>query len=174
MAKKADSRHVVVAQFAGTHGVRGDFKIRSFTEDPSSAFTYGPLSTKNGKKLSPRVIRETKPAVFLCRDETITTPEACAEFKGALLTVPRTELPDTEEDDYYIDDLIGLEARASDGSVLGRVKAVPNYGAGDIVEVAGTDGLILVPFTEQDVPAVVVAEGYITIVPPEDDEQKAD
>ena len=166
---------VVVAQFAGTHGVRGEFKIRSFTEDPEAVFAYGPLSTPDGSKLRPTKLRETKPSVFLCKDADIQSPEACAEYKGGLLSVPRDVLPmGDEDDDFYISDLVGLEARDETGAVLGRVRAVPNYGAGDIVEVSGKGGFVLVPFTKDAVPEVNLDEGFITIVPPEDEDPPKD
>lgn len=168
---------VVVAQFAGSHGVRGEFKLRSFTEEPAALFTYGALTAPSGQKLTPKKVREQKPGLFVCRDASITSPEACEPFKGAELSIPRTSLPQTDDDDdFYIDDLIGLEARTEDGDVLGKVKAVPNYGAGDILEIKGKAGLNLVPFTKDAVPNVQMAEGFVTVVLPseEPEPQSAD
>ncbi|MFC3301959.1 ribosome maturation factor RimM [Parvularcula lutaonensis] len=160
----------MVAQFAGPHGVRGEFKLRSYTEEPRDVFTYGPLTSPNGAVLRPSFVRELKPGVFLCRDKGISSPEQTAPFKGALLSVPRSVLPEAEdEDDFYVADLIGLEARSEDGTVLGKVRAVPNHGAGDIVEVKCKGGFVLVPFTKEAVPEVNIDGGYIVIVPPEDD-----
>lgn len=160
----------MVAQFAGSHGVRGEFKIRSYTENPLRLFSYGRLYTADGETLTPELIRETKPGVFLCRDPDITSPEACTRLKGQLLSVDRETLPDTDsEDDFYVADLIGLEARDEDGRVIGKVRAVENYGAGDIVEVKGKDGLVLVAFTKDAVPEVRLDQGFITIVQPVDE-----
>lgn len=159
---------VVVAQFAGPHGVRGEFKIRSFTDEPGAVFTYGALSTPDGSQLKPTKLREMKPSVFLCKDPNIRSPEACAEFKGGLLSVPRHVLPaEDNEDDFYVADLVGLEARDENGQALGHVRAVPNYGAGDIVEVSNGAALVLVPFTKDAVPEVNLDRGFIVIVPPE-------
>ena len=164
------NRMVVVAQFAGTHGVRGEFKLRSFTEDPEALFSYGPLTSRDGGVLSPKKIREQKPGLFVCRDASIGSPEACEPFKGQELFIPRTKLPDTgDEDDFYVQDLIGLEARDEGGTLLGRVKAVPNYGAGDILEIKGDGPLLLVPFTKDAVPTVSLKSGFVTVIPPEDD-----
>jgi len=160
----------VVAQFSGTHGVRGDFKLRSFTDDPAALFSYGPLTAPDGTTIRPKKLREVKPSLFLCSDPALTSPEACAALKGALLSVGRDNLPSTDDDDdYYVADLVGLEARDEDGVVLGVVRAVPNYGAGDIVEVRGPAGFTLVPFTKDAVPEVSIKGGYVVIVPPEDD-----
>lgn len=160
----------MVAQFAGSHGVRGEFKLRSFTENPLRLFTYGPLLTQDGKVLKPALVREHKPGVFICRDPAITSPEACAPFKGALLHVDRDALPETEdEDDFYVEDLIGLEARLEDGTAIGVVRAVPNYGAGDIVEIESAAGPVLVPFTKDAVPVVDLDAGTLILVLPEDE-----
>lgn len=161
---------VVVAQFAGTHGVRGEFKLRSFTEDPAALFSYGPLTSRDGAVLAPKKIREQKPGLFVCRDASISSPEACEPFKGQELSIPRTKLPDTDDDDdFYVQDLIGLEARDEGGARLGLIKAVPNYGAGDILEIKGDGPLLLVPFTKDAVPTVSLASGFVTVIPPEDD-----
>lgn len=160
----------MVAQFAGSHGVRGEFKLRSFTENPLNLFAYGPIATPGGDVLTPEVIRVVKPGVYLCRDAAISSPEDCERFKGAVLSVSRDLLPDTDDDDdYYVEDLIGLEARTEDGEIIGTVRAVPNYGAGDIVEIKGAVGLVLVPFTTGAVPSVDLNAGTVTVVLPDDD-----
>ncbi|NNU15711.1 16S rRNA processing protein RimM [Parvularcula sp. ZS-1/3] len=170
MAQKDQPRMVVVAQFAGTHGVRGDFKLRSYTEEPEALFGYGPLRAEGGASLTPKKLREMKPGVFLCRDAEISSPEAAESFKGKLLSVPRDVLPETDdEDDFYVEDLIGLDAKTEEGEGLGKVRAVTNYGAGDIVEIKGKGGLILVPFTKDAVPAIDFEAATIVVVPPEDE-----
>jgi 16S rRNA processing protein RimM len=173
---KSPQKPVVVAQFAGTHGVRGDFKIRSFTEDPEAVFAYGPLAAEGGgPTLTPRPLRELKPGLFLCRADEFATPEALDPLKGRLLTVPRTALPDDQdEDDIYIADLIGLDVRLEDGTTLGTVRAVPNFGAGDILEVRGDGGAHLIPFTREAVPEVRLAEGYVTAVLPTEEPPATD
>jgi 16S rRNA processing protein RimM len=170
-------RMVVVAQFAGTHGVRGEFKLRSYTDEPTDVFAYGALSAPSGQTLTPQFIRPLKPSVFLCRAEGFSSPEPLIEaFKGALLCVPRGRLPPPgDEDDFYVEDLVGLEARTLDGALLGRVRAVQNYGAGDVVEIkAGGSGggLVLLPFTKEAVPSVQIAEGFLTVVVPEETEDE--
>ncbi|MEO1659044.1 MAG: ribosome maturation factor RimM [Pseudomonadota bacterium] len=164
MPSSPDERMVVVAQFAGSHGVRGDFKIRSFTDDPEAVFSYGRLMTKEGKALTPKPVRQVKPALFLVRATEISSPEDCDAYKGALLLVPRSALPDTDdEDDFYVEDLVGLRAVSTAGEDVGRVKAVPNYGAGDLIELQTADGPLLLPFTKASVPGIDLAAGVVTV-----------
>jgi 16S rRNA processing protein RimM len=166
------SRMIVVAQFAGTHGVRGEFKLRSYTAEPEDVFAYGELTAPSGKSLKPRFVRALKPSVFLCQAEGYSSPEPLLDaFKGALLSVPRRVLPSPDdEDDFYVEDLVGLEAITPDGLHLGQVRAVQNFGAGDIVEIKGAEGLTLVPFTKEVVPEIHLDEGRIVVVPPEEDD----
>ena len=163
---------VVVGQFAGSHGVRGAFKVRSFTEVPENIAAYGPVTTEAGRRLTLSLGRELKPGLSLATAPEITTPEACEDYKGALLQVPRDLLPPPDEDEFYFDDLIGLVAETAEGDPAGKVKAVVNYGAGDLVELAwipGRKGVTLIPFTKKDVPAIDLAGGRLTVVLPEED-----
>ncbi|MEE4208413.1 MAG: ribosome maturation factor RimM [Parvularcula sp.] len=166
----AKGRGIVVAQFAGSHGVRGEFKLRSFTEEPAALFGYGTLISESGATLTPTKVRLLKPGLFIARAEEITSPEASDAFKSQLLTVPRDRLPPTEEDDeFYIADLIGLVALLEDGRAVGEVKAVPNYGAGDLVEIVSEGKALVLPFTKDAVPSIDFAAGTITVRLPEDD-----
>ena len=173
-APPGEGPFVVVAQFAGAHGVRGEFKLRSFTEEPGAVAGYGPLRTEDGRTLTATLVREAKPGLFVARALEIKTREDCDAFAGALLSVPRDALPPPEEDEFYLEDLVGLAARTPEGDAAGTVKAVVNHGAGDLLELSGVpgrSGILVVPFTREDVPAVDVEGGSVTVVlPPEDDE----
>ncbi len=163
---------VVVGQFAGPHGVRGEFKLRSYTEDPSSLFTYGPLKTKGGLTLTPTLVREAKETLFVATAPEVASREDCDVFKGALLHIPRSVLPSTDDDEFYLDDLVGLKAVDERGAPAGSVKAVVNYGAGDILElmdVPDHKGVVLVPFTKEAVPQVDLVGGQVEVVLPEDE-----
>ena len=161
---------VVVGQFAGPHGVRGQFKLRSFTDDPADVAAYGPLKTPDGRTLTVRLVREVKPGLFVAAAPEIDSPEACEAFKGATLSVPRAALPAPGDDEFYLEDLTGLRAVTPDGMPAGQVRAAVNYGAGDLIELQGVPdrGTVLVPFTKDDVPAVDVPGGTLTVVLPEE------
>lgn len=165
---------VVVAQFAGAHGVRGEFKLRSFTEEPGDVASYGPLRTKDGRALTVGLMREAKPGLFVARAPEIRTREDCDAFSGATLSVPRDALPPPDEDEFYLSDLVGLAARTPDGEAAGTVKAVVNHGAGDLIELSGVpgrNGIVVIGFTREDVPEVDVGGGTVTVVLPEETDE---
>ncbi len=160
---------VAVAVLLGAHGVRGDCRIKSFTERPDSVLEFGPLRGEGGEVLvTPKTARTTK-------DQYIITPaeprqkEDWDALKGTLLYVPRADLPEPEADDFYIEDLVGLDVVAPSGDRLGRVKAVHNFGAGDLLEIVPEAGVtasgksVMVPFTLLDVPEVDVSGGRVEV-----------
>ncbi|MEO1042731.1 MAG: ribosome maturation factor RimM [Pseudomonadota bacterium] len=171
MPSSSDTRMVVVAQFAGSHGVRGAFKLRSFTDDPEALFSYGALTAPGGRNVTPKRVRVVKPAVFLVEADEISSPEDCEVFKGALLSVPRTALPAPEDDDdFYVEDLVGLRVISTKGDEIGSVKAVPNYGAGDLIEIKTADGPLILPFTKASVPDIDLVTGMVTVELLEDED----
>lgn len=177
--KHAKSDLVVVGALMGAHGVRGDVRVKSFTAEPEALFDYAPFLTEDGTVLlDPKRARPAK-------DHFIIVPEAPKQkeewdaLKGTRLFVPRSRLPETEEDEFYIDDLVGLDVFAGGDAAIGRVKAVLNHGAGDLIEVQRKSGgkPVLVPFTLQDVPLVDLERGRLVVsdieiwadeTPPED------
>lgn len=165
---------VVIGQFAGPHGVRGEFKLRSFTEEPSDIGIYGAMRTEDGRMLTPTLIREVKPGLFVARAPEIKTREDCDDYSAATLSVPRDALPPPDEDEFYLSDLVGLRAVTPDGAPAGQVKAVVNHGAGDLIELSeipGRNGILVIGFTREDVPAVDVAGGTVTVVLPGGDDE---
>lgn len=161
---------VVVAQFGAAHGVRGEIRLRSFTEDPLAASSYGPLESADGRTF---VIASVRPAAGRTPDmlvvavEGVTTRDQAAALNGLELHVSRERLPETDTDEFYYADLIGLGVSRRDGTDAGTVAAVRNFGAGDLIEVASARGpTFLVPFTRAAVPEVDIAGGRIIIDPP--------
>ena len=158
---------VCVAQIGAPHGVRGAFRLRCFTELPESVAAYGPVCDKAGEPLfALRVVSAAKGGV-IATTPGIADRDAAEALRGLRLYVPRARLPVTDEDEFYHDDLVGLAAQASDGTPVGRVVAVHNHGAGDILEVELRDGRTeLVPFTRAAVPTVDLAAGTVEVVLP--------
>ena len=160
---------ICVARIGAAHGVRGAVKLWTFTEDPLAVKAYGPLTTKDGaRQFEVTSAREAK-GHLVATLKGISTREEAERLNGLELYVAREKLPDTDEDEYYHADLIGLAAVNAANEPLGRVIAIHNFGAGDIIEIAPASGAtMLLPFTNAVVPTVDVAGGRVVIELPEE------
>lgn len=159
---------ICVGQFAGAHGVRGLVKLKSFTADPASVAAYGPLADESGARRFRLSLTGTVKELWLARVDGIRTREEAQALAGVRLFVDRAALPPPDdEDEFYHADLIGLRAERDDGSLFGTVRAIYDFGAGDVLELTMPDGkLELLPFTRACVPRVEVAAGRILVDPP--------
>jgi 16S rRNA processing protein RimM len=167
---------VCVGAVVGVHGVRGAVRIKSFTADPADVAAYGPVESEDGKRrFGLRVTGESKGLVIAWIDG-VTDRNAAEALKGTQLFVSRDNLPETEEDEFLYSDLVGLKAEGVDGTVMGRVRGVANFGAGEVLDIGlAQGGSIMVPFTRAAVPVVDVANGRLVVDPPtfaEDDEDQ--
>lgn len=156
---------IVVGAIAGAHGVRGDVRVRSFTEDPETLFEFGELYDRSGEiLLKPKSYRPSK-SIFIVVPKSPRSKEEWDALKGTELWVPRSALPEPEDDSFYIDDLVGMHAFDKSGLSLGVVHAVLNHGAGDLIELRGgpAGAGVLVPMTLEDVPEIDLAASRLTI-----------
>ena len=160
---------ICVARIGAAHGVRGAVKLWTFTEDPLAVKHYGPLMTKDGaRQFEVTHAREARDHLVATL-KGIATREEAERLNGLELYIARERLPATDEDEYYHADLIGLAAFTSTNEPLGRVIAIHNFGAGDIIEIAPPHGsTLLLPFTNAVVPTVDLAGGRIVIELPEE------
>ena len=153
------------------HGLKGEVRITSHTEDPEGIADYGPLETdRPGLTVTIESARLQK-TVLVARIKGVTDRNAAELLNGVSLFVDRSQLPEIEdEDDFYHADLIGLDARLESGVSIGAVSAVFDHGAGDIIEVRDprSGDTFLYPFTKAVVPQVRIGDGYIVISPPLD------
>ena len=176
MPEVDQARRLLMGRIGAAHGIKGEVRIQSFTEEPLGLKDYGELSTNRpGLTVTIESARATT-NVLVARLKGIHSRTEAEKLNGVELYVERDRLPDIEdEDDFYLVDLIGLEARAADGQVLGKVLAVPNFGAGDILEIGGGPGgeTRFVPFSRAAVPEVHVTSGYLVVVPPVEIEGEA-
>ena len=166
--REARDQMVCLGRIIGAHGIRGEVKIDSFTELPEEIGAYGELSDESGARTFEITELYEGPKGILARLKGVTDRNAAEDLRGMRLYVPRSRLPRLKDDDeFYQADLIGLAAEA-DGAVIGTVRAVQNYGAGDLLEidVPGRKNSLLVPFTHAVVPTVDVKAGRVVIVPP--------
>ena len=160
---------VCVAQIGAAHGVRGEVRLKPFTEDPLSVARYGVLETEDGRRLEIEALRPAK-HMLVARLKGVTDRNAAEALKNLRLYVPRDRLPPPADDEFYQADLVGLAAQTRDGAPFGTVKAVHNFGAGDLLEIEPAAGgaSVMLPVTETAVPVVEIARGRIVIAPPED------
>ncbi len=157
---------VVVGAIAGAHGVRGEVRVKSFTADPDDLFTYGPLLGADGTVLlDPAATRPAKTHYVVMPKGPVRSREDWEAMKGTRLHVQRATLPPPEADEFYIEDLIGLSALDADGARIGQVKAIHDFGAGDLLDIQPEGGgkSVLVPFTKTDVPDLDLADRHIVI-----------
>ena len=165
---------ICIARIGAAHGVRGAVKLWTFTEDPLAVQTYGPLITRDGsRQFEVATAREAK-GHLVATLKGVATREEAERLNGIELYVARDKLPATDDDEYYHADLIGLAAVTAGGAPLGRVIAIHNFGAGDIIEIAPPHGpTLLLPFTNAVVPTVDLAAGRVVIELPEEIEGDA-
>jgi 16S rRNA processing protein RimM len=160
---------ICIARIGAAHGVRGAVKLWTFTEDPLAVTAYGPLSTKDGaRQFEVTDAREAK-GHLVATLKGIATREDAERLNGLELYIAREKLPATNEDEYYHADLIGLAAVTPANESLGRVIAIHNFGAGDIIEIAPPQGAtMLLPFTNAVVPSVDLPSGRVVIELPDE------
>jgi 16S rRNA processing protein RimM len=158
------SQKICVARIGAAHGVRGEVRLWTFTEDPLAVMRYGPLTTKDGSRaFEVTKAREAKDHLVAII-KGVTDRNAAEKLNGLELYIARDRLPATDDDEYYHADLIGLTAETTAGEPLGRVIGMHNFGAGDIIEIAPPAGsTILLPFSNAVVPTVDVKGGRVVI-----------
>src|SRR6204780_1741682 len=161
--------HICIARIGAAHGVRGAVKLWTSTEDPLAVKAYGPLVTKDGaRSFEVASAREAK-GHLVATLKGVGSREDAERLNGIELYVAREKLPETDQDEYYHADLIGLAAFTPANAPLGRVVAIHNFGAGDIIEIAPPHGAtLLLPFTNAVVPTVDLAGGSVVIELPDE------
>lgn len=160
---------VSVGAITGAHGIKGEVKLRSFTADPQAIAAYSPLETAKGAKIEIVRLRAQKDD-FIAVLKGVADRNAAEALKGTELFVPRARLPEPDDDEVYLEDLVGLPVLLKDGTRLGEIVAVANYGASDLIDVKveGRRDTVLIPFgggfiAEADAEKVIVdlPEGYL-------------
>lgn len=157
------SDRICVGSVAGAFGVRGEVRLKSYCADPEAIADYGPLYTKDGSKSVTLTLTRPVAGGLGARISGVNTKEDADAMRGTDLYADRDRLPSLPDDEFYHADLIGLEVRDTGGVLLGKVRAIHNHGAGDILEVfaPGRKHALLVPFTLASVPTVDIKAGRI-------------
>lgn len=159
--------YVCIGAVAGAHGIRGEVKVKPFTEDPLAVGDYGPVLTNKGLTLELQPLRVQGTAVVV-RIDGVDDRNKAEALRGQRLYVPRAALPEPDEDEFYHADLLGLPVVDGTGNRLGTVATIQDFGAGDMIEVAfDGGGSAFLPFTREVVPTVDIKAGHLVAVPPE-------
>jgi 16S rRNA processing protein RimM len=160
---------VLVGDIGRPQGLQGEVRIRSFTAEPGAIADYGPLEDEAGTRLFEFESLRVTPKALTARLKGVESRDQAEALTGTKLYIPRSRLPEREEDEWYHSDLIGLAAQGADGATIGTVIAVHNFGAGDLLEIspAGEGATILMLFTRETVPEVDVEGGWLRVAPPE-------
>lgn len=163
-----DNKRICVGAFAGAHGVKGDFKIKTFTENPKDVAAYGPLESEDGKQTFTLKVAKVLGANFvLARAPEVKSREEATALSSTRLFIDRDRLPAAQDDEFYLEDLVGLNVVDPAGAKCGAIVGIHNFGAGDIAElkgVPGRKGTIMVAFTEANFPEVDLEAGEVTVI----------
>lgn len=168
-----DTERLLVGEIGAAQGLKGEVRLRSYTQSPADIAAYGPLEDETGAKLIEIEHVRVTPKAVIARIKGVTTREGAEALTRTKLYLPRDRIPAREareEGEWYVADLVGLKAVDPQGEIIGTVVAMHNFGASDIVEVALASGgeNLLVAFTETTVPEVDIDGGRLVLVPPEE------
>jgi len=160
---------VLLGEIGRPQGLQGEVRIRSFTAEPGAIADYGPLEDEAGTRAFEIESLRVTAKALTARLKGVESRDQAEALTGTKLYVPRSRLPEREEDEWYHSDLIGLAALNADGATIGTVIAVHNFGAGDLLEIGPPVGgaTVLMPFTRETVPEVDVEGGWLRVAPPE-------
>ena len=163
---RAPDRLILLGVFGAPQGVRGEVRVKSLTADPGAIGAYGPLTDKaRARTFVFESLRTLKDDMVVARLADVSTRTAAEALRGAEIFARRDQLPPPGDDEFYYDDLIGLEAVDAEGAPIGRVVSLMNYGAGDVLEIAPAQGgeTILLPFSKRVAPRIDFDAGRIVI-----------
>jgi 16S rRNA processing protein RimM len=159
---------VLIAEIGAAHGVRGEVRVKAHTAEPGAIADYGPLQDEHGRIFKVRTMRPLKDDMLVVAFAGIADRNAAEALTRTKLFVDRRSLPQPEAEEFYYTDLIGLAVVTEAGDAIGRIAAVQNFGADDLLEVSRPGrASVYVPFTHAVVPTVDVAGGQVVITPPD-------
>jgi 16S rRNA processing protein RimM len=163
---------ICIGAIAGAFGVTGEVRLKSFCSTPSDIASYGPLTSEDGSRQFRIALTKPVTGGFGARIAGVTTREAAEAMRGVSLFVDRDRLPSLPDDEFYHADLIGLDVLDTGGEILGKVTAIYNHGAGDIIEISSMrhKSALLLPFTKAIVPNVDLSARRLVVDVPEETE----
>jgi 16S rRNA processing protein RimM len=165
----ADGDRVLMGEIGAPQGLKGEVRLRSYTQEPAGIAAYGALEDETGRVIEIETVRVT-PKALIARIKGVSTREAAEALTHTKLYLPRGHLPASEADEWYYADLVGLAAVDKAGAKIGTIAALHNFGGGDIIEIVpeSGDANLLVPFTSASVTEVDIENKRVVLVLPED------
>jgi 16S rRNA processing protein RimM len=161
-------RDILLGVVIGAQGLKGEVKVKTFTQSPEKLGAYGPLHTKDGRIFSIASVRATKD-IAVTAFKGIADRESAERLKGVELYVARDALAAPDGEEFYHADLVGLRAEDTEGRAMGVVRALHNFGAGDVIEILRDDGdEVFLPFTREVAQQIDIEGGRIVIAAPEE------
>lgn len=161
------ANRVCVGAIVGAHGVRGAVRVKSLTERAVDIAAYGPVEDDSGRRRFDLKVTGEAKGLVVAQIVGIADRTAAEGLKGVRLYVSREVLPETQEDEFLYADLVGLRAEAEDGSAVGVVRGVADFGAGEVLDIVRPgQPSVWVPFTKAAVPVVDVPGGRLVVIPP--------
>lgn len=156
---------ILLAQIGAAHGIKGEVRVKPFG-DADMLDQYGKLETADGQKFRIKRMRPQK-NLLVVKFEGINSRNEAEALNGIELYIDRAKLPEPEEDEFYVSDLVGLTVVNASGQEIGVIKDVPNFGAGDMLEIRPTSGTdYYLPFSEEVVPEINFSSSTVTVIPP--------
>ena len=168
------AERICVARIGAAHGVRGEVRLWTFTQQPMAVADYGPLETQDGTRRFEIETRRPAKDHLVARFKGVSDRDTAEGLTNIDLYVARSKLPATAPDEFYHADLVGLDVVTPDGAQIGTVHALHNFGAGDIIEIMplGSGEPVMMPFNETTVPKIDLAAKQVVVVPPAEIEAK--
>jgi 16S rRNA processing protein RimM len=167
------AKDVLLAAVIGAHGLKGEVRLKTFTEAPETLARYERLHARDGRVFTLLRIKPAKESEAVAAFGEVVDRATAEGLKGLEFFVARDVLPAPQENEFYHTDLIGLVAMDAADREIGRIAAVHNYGAGDVIEIARGEGdTVMLPFAKDFVPVVDLAAGRVVVAVPEDLEEE--
>lgn len=167
--REDSNKKIVLGAITNAHGIKGDVTIKPFGKTPETLMDYGPLTDITGKHTFTILsLRHSKKDLYVARIKELTDRNMAESAKATNLYIELSKLPEPDEDEFYYHDLLDLEVRLASGETYGTVKAVEDFGAGDLIEILpqNSQKTVYFSFTKEVIPVVNIKEGYITLAPP--------
>ena len=165
------TRDVLLAAVLGAHGLKGEVRVKTFTETPDRLGAYGPLHAADGRVFTPVMVRAVRDGEAVAGFAEVADRSAAEALKGTELFVARDALPEAAGEEYYHADLVGLDAEDDLGRRIGKVTAIRNFGASDVLAILRDDGdEVLIAFTRENVPLIDVKARRLVVAVPEETE----